>query len=372
METLLGKQKVEIDELFRLMKNYGSDGSSRKTKPYLQDKARTFPEMFRVIQNLDAEINAIKGAADDEQPYFKEKTFQLLKKKYEKAMNNINERLRELNAPKLPISTTTVTTPNPSTSTLTNGTSTTTTTVSPQGHDLTQMSDGTGGNGNGNNFGPTKSAQMNDDDETGGRDDDEEDDTGRMENNGGNETGANDLLTLLYEELMDAIAMARSLNEKSSIGTITAQLENLNSIWTELRVTFYREKSSGKNSAFNYSLLSQKYMLATGKLNDLLQENKSSNEPSSGAHFNLPVLKLHEFHGKISEWKSFIAKFDQLVHTKNIDDGTKMEHLKMVNKGDAAKLINHVDPSLQNYKICYDILRKRYENKREILNRAVF
>lgn len=48
-----------------------------------------------------------------------------------------------------------------------------------------------------------------------------------------------------------------------------------------------------------------------------------------------------------------------------------MEYLKMVIKGDAAKLINHIDPNPQNYRISYEILKNRYENKREILNSLI-
>lgn len=40
--------------------------------------------------------------------------------------------------------------------------------------------------------------------------------------------------------------------------------------------TFYKKKSSGEETVFNYSLLAQKYMTATGKLNDLLQENRNN------------------------------------------------------------------------------------------------
>lgn len=66
--------------------------------------------------------------------------------------------------------------------------------------------------------------------------------------------------------------------------------------------------------------------------------------------FSLPKLKLHEFYGKISEWKSFIANFDRMIHNNAaIDDGMKIEYLKMAIRGDASKLINHIDPSPENY-----------------------
>lgn len=162
----------------------------------------------------------------------------------------------------------------------------------------------------------------------------------------------------MYDELLDAIVATLDLDDQSSTGTVKAHLANLTATWNEFRTAFYKEKALGKSINFSYNSMSQKYMEAIGKLNDLLHENRKNNEPSFNNQFNLPALKLHEFHGKVTEWKSFIAKFDQLVHNKKIDDGIKMEYLKMVIKGDAAKLINHIDPSPYNYEICYDILKK--------------
>lgn len=346
MEDLLNKQKTEIDELNRLIKNYNADGPTRKTEKYLRDKILTFPEAFRVIQENHDHINELRETAHDDQPYFKENTFEKLKEKYEKTMANIHERLTTLTNPKQ----------QPPAILSLSGSKSTVANNTPRDND-DDINDDTGngtGNGTGNCIG--SSDGIGDDHDNDGR---------------SSEDMGTDLLTLLYEELMDAVASTWGLNEESSIGTVTAQLTNLNSIWSEFRATFYKEKSMGKNPAISYTLLSQKYMCATGKLNDLIQENKKNNEPSLGNRFNLPVIKLHEFHGKISEWKPFIAKFDRLVHNKNIDDGTKMEYLKMVIRGDAAKLINHIDPTPQNYKICYDILKKRYENNREILNSLI-
>lgn len=57
-----------------------------------------------------------------------------------------------------------------------------------------------------------------------------------------------------------------------------------------------------------------------------------------------------------------------MIHENTkIDNGLKIEYLKSVVKGDAAKIINHVDPTAENHLICYELLCKRYENKREIL-----
>lgn len=42
-----------------------------------------------------------------------------------------------------------------------------------------------------------------------------------------------------------------------------------------------------------------------------------------------------------------------------------MHLLKTRVKGDAAKLVGHIAPTEANFRICYDILSNRYENKPE-------
>lgn len=57
-----------------------------------------------------------------------------------------------------------------------------------------------------------------------------------------------------------------------------------------------------------------------------------------------------------------------MVHqNQKLDKGLKIEYLKTCIDGDARRLINHVDPTPENYEICYNILRKRFDNKREIM-----
>lgn len=114
-------------------------------------------------------------------------------------------------------------------------------------------------------------------------------------------------------------------------------------------------------------------MKVTGNLNDIIKNIKIKNaKTSSDNQFSLPKLKLHEFNGNVSEWKSFIANFNRMIHNNNqIDDGMKIDYLKMSIKGDAAKLINHLDPHPDNYLFCYNLLKKRYENKREVLNKLI-
>lgn len=50
------------------------------------------------------------------------------------------------------------------------------------------------------------------------------------------------------------------------------------------------------------------------------------------------------------------------------DKGMRMEYLKCCVKNSAAKLKNHINPEPENYDCCYAFIRKRYDNKRELVS----
>lgn len=57
-----------------------------------------------------------------------------------------------------------------------------------------------------------------------------------------------------------------------------------------------------------------------------------------------------------------------MVHNNiKIDHGLKIEYLKTCVDGQAAKIINHIDPNPDNHLTCYELLRKRFDNNREQL-----
>lgn len=165
-------------------------------------------------------------------------------------------------------------------------------------------------------------------------------------------------LMMRYDELMDLIISSENLRNDASHGRIKMQIEILNASWTDLRQIVYRERLEGGNIGFNYNFVLEKYLQVTGRLNDF---SKKVNvvEPNSNAQFSLPKLNLPQFSGKASEWIRFISLFNRMVHqNKQIDNGLKIEYLKSVISGDAAKMINHIEPTPENYVICYELLCK--------------
>lgn len=349
MEELLQNQKTEIDEFLRMLSNYRKNGSDRKTEKYLNDKVKTFGEVFQVISRNDEEIQNIRESSHESQPYFVQKTYEKTVEDYEKTMADVDARLQkimEAKGQKQPVQPRTVDPPSTSNAKKTHSTETNQSTGEDQNstHEDEQPPAHSASNGSINNSITTVTSPVSDE---------------------------TNLLTILYNELMDCMAAVKYFDHNQSNGFIRASLNNLTVIWTEFRSVYLQEKSSGRKIEFSYPTLLQKYIKVTGELNELCRVEKEQVK-STDTQFSLPKLKLHEFNGKFAEWKSFIANFDRMIHNnEKIDDGMKIEYLKMSIKGDAAKLINHIDPNPENYQICYDILKKRFENKREILNNLI-
>ncbi len=83
----------------------------------------------------------------------------------------------------------------------------------------------------------------------------------------------------------------------------------------------------------------------------------------------LPPINLNDFHGAYSQWMTFHDIFNSLVHTNNsLNDVQRFWYLKSCLKGEAAQLIQSLEISDLNYSIAWDMLKKRYENKRLIVH----
>lgn len=173
-------------------------------------------------------------------------------------------------------------------------------------------------------------------------------------------------------ELDGLIDMAAAIDANSQSGYVKSILNMMSIVWTELRTSIYKERADGKAISFDYGRLQQSYMEMSGNLNEFLVGKSNNSNPNSSIQFSLPKLQLPKFNGKLAEWKSFIALFDRMVHNnQKLDNGLKIEYLKTCIDGEACRLINHIEPTPENYDICYNILRKRFDNKREIMGQLL-
>lgn len=365
-KSRLLEQRTEIDELQRLIRNYGKDGEDRKNKRYLDDKLKTFAEYFTLIKANHAILSVNKP--DDKQAYFTEKTFENIEALYSATIENIQQRLEKLKNPN--------TTINPSSSNK-SASASEFTFSNPLLVDKSLIDENASGKSS-DDIIETPPIDVNSVDTTNLLSNEESANIDQSKpktpindqsfNLSGSWAGG-DVLTLQYQEVMELLVAAHNFNLASSHGEVRAFHDNLKSTWNEFRAEIYRSKAAGKELEFSYNLMLQKYMTTSGKLIDILTPSKAINDvASSKIQFALPTLKLPEFTGKPSEWKGFISLFDRMVHSNDaMDNGLKIEYLKTQVKGEAAKILNHIDPTPNNYLTCYALLRKRYDNKRESL-----
>lgn len=174
------------------------------------------------------------------------------------------------------------------------------------------------------------------------------------------------ILNTREEELKSIIEIIYQDGDLITTGYAKTQHGLLKDAWND-----YRELSMNLQASRNddnvknrYQMYRQKYAEAMGKIDDIIHTVSSKN------NVELPKIKLPEFHGKNTEWRTFIELFDKIVHCNcNINDAIKMQYLKTCLKGDAARLVNHIAPTAENYGSCYEIIQNRYDNKRELLGK---
>ena len=105
------------------------------------------------------------------------------------------------------------------------------------------------------------------------------------------------------------------------------------------------------------------------------QENGTDKSTKkSSAFVKLPKITIPTFSGQYSEWATFNDLFKALVHNnESLSDCQKLHYLKDHLTGEAEQLIRYTPISDANYSQCWEILEKRYNNKRHladcILNR---
>lgn len=316
MEDLLLQQKESFSDIDRRIKNYKHDGQSRKTAEYFLKKIYAFQEIWDSVKERH---EILLTYATPEQPYFAENSYGTNKDTYDAIMSEFHAKYIEKGG--LPIN-------------VGNIQSAESSNASPQ--------------------------QMNQQQANQQR-------TESLSNGSQKST----MLDINYNELLELIIDIDQVKSNRSIGYLKTHLDLMKNAWTEFRKTYLESKfKNDQEITVNFNEVQKLYVEACGQVNDAIQLMESSKNDA----MNLPKLRLPEFDGKTTGWYTFIALFNKMVHDKPqhlLDDGIKMEYLKTCIKGSAAKLISHVEPTAENYKVCYDLLEKRYDNKREVLTKLL-
>lgn len=95
-------------------------------------------------------------------------------------------------------------------------------------------------------------------------------------------------------------------------------------------------------------------------------------DESSGCVLNLKPIPLPTFEGNHTSWMSFYESFQVLVgNNRNLSNINKFHYLKGCLKDGALRAIESLPLSGDNYLSAIDVLRKRYENRRLIVQEHV-
>lgn len=84
---------------------------------------------------------------------------------------------------------------------------------------------------------------------------------------------------------------------------------------------------------------------------------------------NLPLINLPHFKGSYNEYTHFHDTFVSLIdNNESLDEVQKFHYLISCLEGEAVNLVQSLDITASNYRVAWDLLKQRYENKRMIIN----
>ncbi|UYV61031.1 hypothetical protein LAZ67_1003189, partial [Cordylochernes scorpioides] len=93
-----------------------------------------------------------------------------------------------------------------------------------------------------------------------------------------------------------------------------------------------------------------------------------SNNAVNKNYANLPKLELPFFDGKLENWISFSNVFKTtIIDNSQLTNIVKLQYLKTCLKGKALVLVNHIPITENNFVLAWDLLEKRYDNKRDLI-----
>lgn len=172
------------------------------------------------------------------------------------------------------------------------------------------------------------------------------------------------------EHLLTSIeAMAGKQLTKAYLQT---KLKTIKEYWTDISSLHKRIMSHPNQYGYTtteYAEMEDHYQMVTITLEEQLEayisQPGSANQPSN---VKLPKITLPTFDGSYTKWKQFQDLFVQLIGSQPIGGAQKLFYLKANLTGEPSRLIRHLQASDDNYKIAWQILVDRYDNKRALLS----
>ena len=137
---------------------------------------------------------------------------------------------------------------------------------------------------------------------------------------------------------------------------------------------------TSRNNFGNGSSDNSDLICDTDARNDNLEINENNDQvrdhtSNSNRRFprvKYPDLKIPTFSGSFDTWLSFYDSFNSMIHNDpDLPTIQKFHYLKGCVTGDAANIISSLETTTENYKVAWDLLKNRDDNKKFIIDSHV-
>lgn len=137
----------------------------------------------------------------------------------------------------------------------------------------------------------------------------------------------------------------------------------------------YAQNHSLEDEYFETKVVLSEYMKQPEESQDEKQaRNSTFYEPkdvsmSLKSNFKLPPIQIESFSGEFEDWECFKDLFlSLLAQHNNLTSAQKLYYLRNALKGTALSAIKHVSSQGDNFDSAWDVLSKRYDNARAIVD----
>ncbi|XP_011860459.1 PREDICTED: uncharacterized protein LOC105557752 [Vollenhovia emeryi] len=102
---------------------------------------------------------------------------------------------------------------------------------------------------------------------------------------------------------------------------------------------------------------------------ELIRSLRAQGTTNVDNKIKLPIIRLPTFSGELEDWKRFSDTFTALIHNSELSAIQKHQYLVGALTGNAAKIVESIEISAQNYEVAWNLLKDRYEDERALKKR---